>query len=120
METATAFTVHLSPNPTAAGLSLRGNCQGSGPAQQLEKAIDEMVAAGSALIWVDCRYLTSLNWQGQRAVFNANQRARLAGRTLYWCGLEPAVLTQLTTTGLHLLLSLLPATGYQGPVAVLQ
>ncbi|GAB3635132.1 hypothetical protein GCM10027422_07220 [Hymenobacter arcticus] len=119
METTTVFTVHLSNNPAAAGLSLRGNCQGTGPAQQLERAIDEMVAAGSTLIWVDCRYLTSLNWQGQRAIFNANQRARLAGRTLYWCGLEPAVLTQLTTNGLHLLLSLLPATGYQGPAALL-
>lgn len=119
METTSAFTLYRSSSSAVAGLSLRGNCQGVGPAQQLEKAIDELVATGSSLIWVDCRYLTSLNWQGQRAVFNANQRARLAGRTLYWCGLEPAVLTQLTTNGLHLLLSLLPATGYQGPETLL-
>ncbi len=119
METTTTFTLRLSSSPSAAGLSLRGNCQGTGPAQQLEKAIDELVAVGQAFIWVDCQRLTSLNWQGQRAIFNANQRARLAGRTLYWCGLEPTVLTQLTTTGLHLLLSLLPAEGYQGPAALL-
>ena len=120
METTSAFTIYRSDSAPVAGLSLRGNCQGAGPAQQLEKAIDELVATGSPLIWVDCQRLTSLNWQGQRAVFNANQRARLAGRTLYWCGLEPAVLTQLTTNGLHLLLSLLPATSYQGPAALLQ
>ena len=120
METTIDFTAHLSSNSVASGLSLRGNCQGTGPAQQLEKAVDELVAAGQPFIWVDCQRLTSLNWQGQRAIFNANQRARLSGRTLYWCGLEPVVLTQLITTGLHLLLSLLPAEGYQGPAALLK
>jgi anti-anti-sigma regulatory factor len=120
METTATFTVRLSCSPAAAGLSLRGSCQGTSAAQQLENAVDELVAAGQPFIWVDCRHLTSLNWQGQRAVFNANQRARLAGRTLYWCGLEPAVLTQLTTNGLYLLLSLMPAEGYRGPAALLQ
>ena len=120
MGTASTFTVHVGKQHTKAGLSLRGSCHSTSAAQQLERAAIEMVTAGPGFVWVDCRYLSFLSWHGQRAVFNAHQQARLAGCTLYWCGFAPSVLGQLADTGLHLLLNLLPAGGYQGPTSLLQ
>ncbi len=120
MGTASTFTVHLSNQQTTAGLSLRGSCNGTAAAQQLERAVAELVAARAPFVWVDCRRLLSLSWHAQRAIFNAHQQARVAGTVLYWCGFSPGVLSQLADTGLHLLLSVLPASSYQGPRMLLQ
>lgn len=120
MATATTFTVHVSSQHTNAGISLRGSCHSTTAAQQLERAIAELIGAGLPFIWADCRYLLFLSWHGQRAIFNAHQQARLAGCTLYWCGFSASVLGQLADTGLHLLLNMLPAGGYQGPSALLK
>lgn len=120
MGNANPFTVRTSSQAGKAGLSLRGHCSTEAPARQLEQAIAELVATGLPFVWVDCRYLASLSWQGQRVIFNAHQQARAAGCTLYWCGFSPAVLNQLSDTGLHLLLHVLPASSYQGPAALLQ
>lgn len=120
MGTSSTFIVHTGKQHHKAGLSLRGSCHSTTAAQQLEQAAVEMVTAGSSFVWVDCRHLSFLSWHGQRAIFNAHQKARLAGCTLYWCGFAPSVLGQLADTGLHLLLNLLPAGGYQGPTSLLQ
>jgi anti-anti-sigma regulatory factor len=120
MGTTATFTVHVSNQQTNAGLSLRGSCHSSGAAQQLGQAVTELITAGMPFIWVDCRYLTFLSWQGQRAIFNAHQQARQAGSTLYWCGFAASVLGQLADTGLHLLLNMLPAGSYQGPSSLLK
>ena len=120
MGTASTFIVHAGKQHDKAGLSLRGSCHSTSAARQLEQAAIDMVTAGSPFVWVDCRYLSFLSWHGQRAIFNAHQQARLAGCTLYWCGFAPSVLGQLSDTGLHLLLNLLPAGSYQGPSALLQ
>ncbi len=120
MGTTSTFTVHLSNQQTTAGLSLRGSCNGVAAAQQLERAVAELVAARAPFVWVDCRRLLSLSWHAQRAIFNAHQQARVAGTVLYWCGFSPGVLSQLADTGLHLLLSVLPASSYQGPRVLLQ
>jgi anti-anti-sigma regulatory factor len=115
MGATTTFTVHLSNQQATAGLSLRGSCNGAAAARQLEQAVAELVATHPPFVWVDCRRLTFLSWHAQRAIFNAHQQARVAGAVLYWCGFSPGVLSQLADTGLHLLLSVLPATAYQGP-----
>lgn len=120
MKTASTFTVHLSNQQNTAGLSLRGSCSGPSAARQLQQAVAGLVAARSPFVWVDCRRLTFLSWHAQRAIFNAHQQARVAGTVLYWCGFSPGVLSQLADTGLHLLLSLLPAGSYQGPRVLLQ
>jgi anti-anti-sigma regulatory factor len=120
MEATATFTVHVSSQQTNAGLSLRGSCHSTTAARQLEQAIAELIAAGMPFIWVDCRYLTFLSWHGQRAIFNSHQQARQAGCTVYWCGFSSLVLGLLSDTGLHLLLNMLPAGGYQGPSALLQ
>jgi anti-anti-sigma regulatory factor len=120
MGIATPFTVRLSSQHNKAGLSLRGYCSSAATAQQLQAAINELVATGLPFVWVDCRYLGFLSWHAQRVIFNAHQQAKQAGCTLYWCGFSPAVLSQLAETGLHLLLNVLPASSYQGPPALLQ
>jgi anti-anti-sigma factor len=120
MGIATPFTVRMSSQHNKAGLSLRGYCSSAATAVQLEQAITELVATGLPFIWVDCRYLAFVSWQGQRVIFNAHQQARAAGCTLYWCGFSPDVLAQLAETGLHLLLHVLPASSYQGPTALLK
>jgi anti-anti-sigma regulatory factor len=120
MGTTSTFTVHLSNQQATAGLSLRGSCNGAVAARQLELAVAELVAAHPPFVWVDCRRLTFLSWHAQRAIFNAHQQARIAGTVLYWCGFSPGVLSQLADTGLHLLLSVLPAAAYQGPRILLQ
>lgn len=120
METTATFTVHLSNQQHTAGLSLRGSCNGPGAARQLEQAVAQLVAARSPFVWVDCSRLVFLSWHAQRAIFNAHQQARVAGTVLYWCGFAPGVLSQLADTGLHLLLSLLPAGSYRGPRVLLQ
>ena len=120
MKNDTAFAIHFGHHRAAAGLSLRGSCHSTSTAQQLEQAIAELLEASPAIIWADCQRLTFLSWQGQRAIFNANQCARQAGCLLYWCGLGPAVLAQLTATGLHLLLNLLPGGSYKGPSLLLE
>jgi anti-anti-sigma regulatory factor len=111
--------VYTSRQHGKAGLSLRGSCHGASAARELEQAVAELVATGAPFIWVDCRHLTFLNWHGQRAIFNAHQHGRVSGSVLHWCGISPAVLGQLASTGLHLLLSVLPAASYQGPAALL-
>jgi anti-anti-sigma regulatory factor len=120
MGATTNFSVHVSRQQQKAGLSLRGSCHSALAAQQLEQAVVELATVGLPFVWVDCRYLTFLSWHGQRAIFNAHQQARVAGCTLYWCGFAPSVLSQLSDTGLHLLLNLLPAGSYQGPTSLLQ
>jgi len=120
MGAATTFTIHLSNQQTTAGLSLRGGCNGPAAARQLEQAVAELVEARLPFVWVDCRRLTFVSWHAQRAIFNAHQQARVAGTVLYWCGFSPGVLSQLADTGLHLLLSVLPAVAYQGPRVLLQ
>ena len=114
------FVVHAGNYQTTAGLSLRGPCTGAAAAQQLEHAMSEVLSYHRPFVWADCQRLTAVSWHGQRAIFNAHQRARLAGTSLHWCGLTPPVLTQLADTGLHLLLSVLPAADYRGPGVLLQ
>ena len=120
MKITSTFIVHLSNQQNTAGLSLRGSCDDAWAAQQLERAVAELVAARSPFVWVDCRRLIFLSWHAQRAIFNVHQQARVAGTVLYWCGFSPGVLSQLADTGLHLLLSVLPAGSYQGPRVLLQ
>lgn len=117
---AAPFVVHAGNHQTTAGLSLRGHCTSPAAAQQLERAITDVLAHHQPFVWADCQRLEAISWHGQRAIFNAHQRARLAGTGLHWCGLSPTVLAQLADTGLHLLLSLLPAAGYRGPGVLLQ
>ncbi|MEJ7666042.1 MAG: STAS domain-containing protein [Hymenobacter sp.] len=112
--------VHAGNHHSTTGLSLRGHCTSPTAAQQLEQAVAEVLAHHRPLVWADCQRLEAISWHGQRAIFNAHQRARLAGTSLHWCGLTPAVLTQLADTGLHLLLHLLPAASYRGPGVLLQ
>jgi anti-anti-sigma regulatory factor len=119
MGTIATFTVYVSRQQTSAGLSLRGSCHGAQDARQLEQALTEVLTAGPAYVWVDCRYLHFLSWHGQRAIFNAHQLARQAHCTLHWCGFSASVLEQLAASGLHLLLNTLPAGSYQGPSALL-
>ena len=114
------FVVHTGNYQATAGLSLRGHCTSAAAAQRLEQAVAEVISHRPPLVWADCQRLEAISWHGQRAILNAHQQARLAGTSLHWCGLTPAVLTQLADTGLHLLLSLLPAAGYRGPGVLLQ
>lgn len=114
------FTAHVGNLHTTAGLSLRGQCDTSGAAGQLEQAIREVVGYGQPMVWVDCQRLLSLSWHGQRAIYNGHQRALVEGAGLYWCGLTPTVQHQLADTGLHLLLDLLPAANYRGPAVLLE
>ncbi|QKG54128.1 STAS domain-containing protein [Hymenobacter sp. BRD67] len=120
MKTSATFTIHISTYRATVGLSLRGRCDTPAAATQLEQAIAEVMSYGQPFIWVDCQRLAYLSWQAQRAILNVSQQARLAGSTIYWCGFLPGVLTQLADTGLHLLLTMLPAAAYQGPATLLQ
>ena len=117
---APGFVVHTGNYQTTAGLSLRGSCAGAAAAQRLEQAVAEVLGYHQPFVWADCQRLASVSWHGQRAIFDAHQRARLAGTSLHWCGLTPPVLAQLADTGLYLLLSLLPAASYRGPGVLLQ
>ena len=117
---ASPFVVYAGNHQTTAGLSLRGCCTTLAAAQQLEQAVAEIISHRQPFVWADCQRLEAVSWHGQRAILNAHQRARLAGTGLHWCGLTPPVLAQLADTGLHLLLSLLPAAGYRGPGVLLQ
>ena len=120
MAFATSFTVHAGSLGMAAGLSLRGACDSPAAAHRLAQAVLAVIEHGLSCIWVDCQHLVALSAHGQRALYHAHQQARQADTTLYWCGLRPAVQQQLSETGLHLLLHLLPAASYRGPAALLQ
>jgi anti-anti-sigma regulatory factor len=114
------FTAHLQKTESRVGISLRGACTDTVAAQQLESAIQEGVATGLLSVWIDCQRLAPMTWHGQRAILNADRLARLNGVTLHWCGIPPAVLNQLATSGLNMLLHLQSAASYQGPALLLQ
>jgi len=120
MVPAASFLVHAGSFELAAGLSLRGHCDTLAAAKKLEQAAAEVIGYGLPCVWVDCQRLLSLGSLGQRAFYNAHQRAQQADTSIYWCGLTPEVQEQLSETGLHLLLRLLPASGYRGPAVLLQ
>lgn len=114
------FTAYSKQAQGKTGVSLRGQCADVGAAHQLEAAIKEVVANKMTVVWIDCQRLEPMSWQGQRAILNADCFARTAGVTLQWCGMPEAVLEQLVTSGLSLLLHLQPANNYQGPQELLQ
>ena len=102
------------------GVSLRGGCTDSTAARQLETAVEEAITKGLEVVWIDCQRLEAMTWQGQRAILNADRRARITGVMLQWCGMPGAVLEQLVASGLSLLLHLQAAADYQGPRELLQ
>lgn len=114
------FTAYIKRAQGRMGVSLRGKCTDTGSAQQLETAIEEAIANGLAVVWIDCQRLEPMTWQGQRAILNADRRARTTGVALQWCGMPGAVIEQLVASGLSLLLHLQPAGSYQGPRELLQ
>lgn len=120
MVLATSFIVHAGSLGLESGLSLRGACDSPAAAQKLQKAVNEVIDHGLPCIWVDCQRLHSLGPHGQRALYHAHQQAEQADAIIYWCGLPPEVQQQLSESGLHLLLHLLPAASYRGPAVLLQ
>ncbi|MGI4740116.1 MAG: hypothetical protein ACRYG7_33515 [Janthinobacterium lividum] len=120
MVPAATFLVHAGIFEMAAGLSLRGHCDTLAAAKKLEQAANEVIGYGLPCVWVDCQRLLSLSGHGQRALYNAHQRAQQADTSIYWCGLTAEMQEHLSETGLHLLLRLLPASGYRGPAGLLQ
>ncbi|WP_375437376.1 STAS domain-containing protein [uncultured Hymenobacter sp.] len=113
------FTAYIQRTQSRTGVSLRGECTDLGAAQYLEAAIDEVITNGRAVVWIDCQRLESITWQGQRAILNADYRARAMGMVLQWCGMPKEVVEQLVASGLSLLLHLQPANGYRGPQQLL-
>ena len=109
------LTIHLGSHGGCMGLSLRGACTSAADVQHLDHAIDQAITAHPQQVWVDCQELHSLSWLGQRAMMQADSRSRAAGITLHWCGLTKALVAQLASSGLHAVLSLLPAEGFRGP-----
>lgn len=101
------------------GISLRGSFQRANHGQQLVHAIRQLLTAGGAPVWIDCRFLAPLTWQGQRAILQADQVAREMGGTLFWCGFPAALEIQLQESGLLTLLNTVPATHYEGPRTLL-
>jgi len=113
------FTAHTQRQQGKIGVTLRGNCTDITAAELLEKAVADATTYGLAVIWIDCQRLNTITWQGQRAILNANQRARAAGVSPRWCGIPTPILEQFAVSGLGLLLSLEPASSYQGPPELL-
>lgn len=109
------LSIYTSIKPAYAGISLRGSCLTKADIQALEHGFNQLALLSGNQLWVDCRHLESLNYQGQRAILWADNLARTKGITLLWCGLPAGILTQLSESGLGLLLHLLPVTAYQGP-----
>ncbi|WP_197076792.1 STAS domain-containing protein [Hymenobacter terrenus] len=75
--------------------------------------------ARTAQLWIDCQQLQSLSVLGQRALLQADTRARAAGTVCYWCGMSAYVLAQLAESGVQNVLTLLPAEDFQGPTFLL-
>jgi len=113
------LAIYTSIKPAYAGISLRGSCLTNVDVQTLENGFNQLALLSGNQLWIDCRHLEALNYQGQRAVLWADNRARTRGITLLWCGLPTNILTQLSESGLALLLHLLPFTAYQGPAELL-
>lgn len=114
------FKAHVQRTGGKIGVSLRGACTDATAARQLEGVLQEAIADGLLVVWIDCQRLTPMTWQGQRAILNADRLARMNGVTLHWCGVPSVVMEQLTASGLNLLLCLQPAANYQGPALLLQ
>ncbi|MBT9394157.1 STAS domain-containing protein [Hymenobacter sp. NST-14] len=115
-----SFAIHTGYHQGRAGISLRGSCLDPADANCLEQGLALLLTTARTQIWLDCQQLESLSPLGQRVWLWADNQARAAGVTLYWCGLRPAVLEQLRESGLALLLKMGPATAYQGPAELLR
>ena len=115
----TTFAIHTGYHQGRAGVSLRGSCLGPADANCLEQGLALILTTARTNVWLDCQQLESLSPLGQRVWLWADSRARAAGVTLHWCGLPPGVLEQLHESGLALLLQIVPATAYRGPVDLL-
>lgn len=109
------LTIHLGGHRDCLGLSLRGCCTTVADATHLEQAMDQLLAKGVPKAWIDCRGLHSLSWLGQQALLHADASARASNTELYWCGLPPHVVGQLTDSGLAATLQLRTAAEFQGP-----
>lgn len=114
-----SLSIYSSKQPDCAGLSLRGSCLSNENIQQLEQALSRLNLVAGKSLWIDCRYLEKVNYQGQRVLLWLDTHARTQGLTLYWCGFPAEVLTQLHESGLALLLRLVPAGAYKGPTNLL-
>jgi anti-anti-sigma regulatory factor len=114
------FKAHVQRIGGKVGVSLRGACTDAAAARQMEGALQEAIANGLLVVWIDCQRLTPMTWQGQRAILNADRLARTNGVTLHWCGMSGVVLEQLAASRLNLLLCLQPAANYKGPPLLLQ
>lgn len=95
-------------------LRLQGSCLAAPAVRQLELAIEWALLNRRAILWIDCHQLQSVDYTDQQAMLRLEQQAHFAGIKLYWCGLSPRVVQQLSVTGLYLLLRSMPAVTYQG------
>jgi anti-anti-sigma regulatory factor len=109
------LTIHLGGHRDSLGLSLRGCCTTIADAAHLEQAVEQLLVKAVPQAWIDCCGLHTLSWLGQRALLHADNNARASSTELYWCGLPPSVLEQLTNSGLASVLHLRPAADFQGP-----
>lgn len=109
------LTIHLGGHRDCLGLSLRGGCTTAADAAHLNQAVEQLLTKAVPQAWIDCRGLHTLSWQGQRALLRADNSARASSTELYWCGLPPSVLEQLTDSGLAAVLQLRPAADFKGP-----
>jgi len=99
---------------------LRGDCDDSCAPTQVMMALQPLFLLGVSCLWIDCHYLTTLSACGQRVVLATTEQARAQGLQLHWCGLSADLLTVLLSDPMSASLSLLPATAYQGPLALTQ
>ncbi|GGE99674.1 STAS domain-containing protein [Hymenobacter cavernae] len=96
-------------------LRLRGACLGDENVRQLTNLLLEAAQCGARRVWLDCRYLTQMDYRGLRVLLQLLPQFEAMGTTLLLCGLQPAVQERLDSSGLASLLTLLPAEAYNGP-----
>lgn len=110
-----SLTIHLGRYLGRQGLSLRGACHNFDDANQLDRAINELLPNQLTDAWIDARHLRDLSWQGFCALLQAHKRAQAAGLRLHWCGLPAWMRANLTRPAQTAGLDLLPAEAYEGP-----
>ncbi|SNS01246.1 STAS domain-containing protein [Hymenobacter mucosus] len=118
------LAIYVSGKQDCAGVSLRGGCADSAEAVYLQQALEQIIQQfrqrDLPCLWLDCRHLETLSWQGQRALLHVDNLARTAGICLFWCGLNALVGEQLRTSGLYSLLYVRTAKEYAGPLLLLE
>ncbi|GAA4502120.1 hypothetical protein GCM10023172_25000 [Hymenobacter ginsengisoli] len=109
------LTIHLGTYRQCAGLSLRGSCTSAADAAHLLQTVHQLLQRHPAQAWIDSQRLHTLSQLGQQAMLRATMACREAGTQLHWCGISPALRSQLHASGVERQLDLHPAASFEGP-----